>query len=228
MRRLLVSFSVLAVAFVASAGTAFAHVTVNPKSAVSGGFATLTFQVPNEKDDATTTEVEVQFPVDDPIAQASIKPVPGWTATVATSKLATPIKTDDGTLDEGVKSITWTANDGVGVKAGEFQQFLVSVGLPEATSLTFPAIQTYSDNTTVNWSDTTTPNGPEPDHPAPVLTLTPTAATDASATSAAPVTANDDSDSGKTIAIIGLVVAAIALVLAGAAFVTRRKPSASV
>ncbi len=225
MRRLLILFSVVIVALVAVAGTALAHVTVNPKTAVSGGFATLTFQVPNEKDDATTTKVEVQFPVDPPIAQASIKPVPGWTAKVANAKLTTPITTDDGdTLTESVKSITWSANDGVGVKAGEFQQFLISVGLPEATSLTFPAIQTYSDGSTVNWVDAETPNGPEPDHPAPVLTLTPANATETSAT---PATTEDDSDSGKTIAIIGLVVAGIALVLGGAALVTRRKPSAT-
>ena len=147
--------------------SASAHVSVSPETATSGGFATFTFQVPNEKDDATTTKVQIQFPVDAPIADASVKPVPGWTADVTKKKLTTPVTNDEGeTLDEGVSSVTWTADDGKGIVDGQFQQFLVSVGLPEATSLTFPAIQTYSDGSTVNWTEQTVEGGPEPDHPA--------------------------------------------------------------
>ena len=95
-----------------------------------------------------------------------MKPVPGWTADVTKKKLTTPVTNDEGeTLDEGVSSVTWTADDGKGIVDGQFQQFLVSVGLPEATSLTFPAIQTYSDGSTVNWTEQTVEGGPEPDHP---------------------------------------------------------------
>jgi len=225
MRR---TFSVLALAglfLVAGATAAFAHVTVNPKTAPAGGFATLTFQVPNEMDNATTTKLVVQFPKDHPIADASVKPVDGWTVNVAKSKLTTPITTDDGdTLDESVDTITWTASPAAAIQPGEFQQFLVSVGLPsDATSLTFPALQTYSNGQVVSWVETSTPGGAEPEHPAPVLTLT--KGDDASATSPAATTSSDSSsdDSSKTIAIIGLVVAIVALAVAGASFAVRRK-----
>src|SRR5262245_14840755 len=222
----LVSFAVTVLVVIAI--PASAHVTVSPKTATSGGFATLTFQVPNEKDDASTTKVQVQFPLDTPIAQASVKPVPGWTAKVATKKLTTPITNDDGdTLDQGVSSITWTADDGKGILPGQFQQFLVSVGLPEATELVFPAVQTYSDGSTVNWAEQSVAGGPEPDHPAPTITLTNAdEAASHSSTETASTSADDDSDSAQTIAIIGLVVAVIALIVAAASMLSRRRTAA--
>jgi uncharacterized protein len=209
------------------AGPASAHVSVSPKTATAGGFATLTFQVPNEKDDASTTKVQVQFPTDTPMADASVQPVPGWTADVAKKKLTTPVTTDEGdTLDEGVASITWTANDGKGILAGQFQQFLVSVGLPDAESLTFPTIQTYSDGSTVNWAEQTVQGGPEPDHPAPVVTLTKGSEAASSPTSTTATASDNDSDSGKTIAIIGLIVGVVALIVAAFALVGRRRTPA--
>jgi periplasmic copper chaperone A len=79
----------------------------------------------------------------------------------------------------------------------------------------------------VNWVDVATPNGPEPDHPAPVLTLTSGNDTAAPAATTAATTSKDDSDSAKTIAIIGLVVGGIALVLSGLSLATRRKSTAT-
>jgi uncharacterized protein YcnI len=43
----------------ALAGPAAAHVTVNPNTAAPGGFAKVTFRVPNESDTADTTKIEV-------------------------------------------------------------------------------------------------------------------------------------------------------------------------
>ena len=57
---------------------AFAHVIVTPDTAVQGGYAALTFRIPNERDDASTTEIEVRLPVDSPLASISVKPHPGW------------------------------------------------------------------------------------------------------------------------------------------------------
>jgi uncharacterized protein YcnI len=51
--------------------------------------------VPNERDDAQTTMVEVTFPTDHPIAFVSVEPVPSWTIKVDKATLATPIKHDD-------------------------------------------------------------------------------------------------------------------------------------
>src|SRR3954466_3571522 len=90
----------IAVAAAATAALAFpaiasAHVTVNPNTAVQGGYTKVTFRVPTERDDASTTKVEVAIPTDKPIASVSTRPVQGWTAVTETSKLQTPIKTDD-------------------------------------------------------------------------------------------------------------------------------------
>ena len=72
-----------------------------------------------------------------------------------------------------MSTITWTATD-AGLAPGQFDLFTISAGpLPTNTSkLTFKAIQTYSDGTTVNWIQATVKGAPEPEHPAPVLTLT--------------------------------------------------------
>jgi uncharacterized protein YcnI len=145
----------------------------------------------------------------------------------------TPIKTDAGTVNDAVKSVTWTAS-GPGIGAGQFQEFRVSVGLPaDADSLTFPTTQTYTDGETVNWVQVTPPGGPEPDSPAPVLTLTngaptagttPTTTAPTGGTAAASNVKKSDVDNAKTIAIIGVVVGALGL-LAGIGGLTmgRRK-----
>jgi uncharacterized protein YcnI len=160
------------VVLMAMAAPALAHVSVNPSSAAKGSFAKLTFRVPNERDDASTAKVEVFLPTDQPIVNVSVKPTPGWTVAVEKSKLPTPLKTDDGdTVTEAVSHITWSGGT---IKPGEFQEFDVSVGpLPDkADNLVFKAIQTYSSGEVVRWIEEAAAGASEPEHPAPVLTLT--------------------------------------------------------
>lgn len=234
MRRIIVFFCVTAVALVALAGTAWAHVTVEPSSAPKGSDAVLTFIVPNEKEDATTTKVEVQFPTDHPIADALVQAMPGWSSDVATRPVSTAIHTDNGDVNTAVKSVTWTATDGKGITKEHFGTFAVSVGLPDdAESLTFPAIQTYSDGSTVNWVQVTPPGGPEPDNPAPVLTLTATEEGSSTPTtapshgSASSTVKQSDVDNAKTVAIIGVIVGALGLIAGVVAIVLSRRRTAS-
>jgi uncharacterized protein YcnI len=249
VRRIAIALGTIAVALVASAGTAWAHVSVQPSEAPKGGFATLTFKVPNEKDDASTTKVEISFPKDQPIADASVQPVPGWTVNVGKTKLTTPVTSDEGdTLDEQLSTVTFTANSGGGIKAGEFQTFLVSVQLPdEGDSLGMPTTQTYSDGEDVEWNEATPDGGPEPEHPMPTVMLTaggdehggsatPTTVKEGDGASAAGTaaaasavkTAQDDADNAKTLGIIGLVAGILALIVAIVALaMSRRKPAAS-
>jgi uncharacterized protein len=235
VRRLAAVLAIAAVAVLVLAVPAWGHVTVSPGEAAKGSFTTLTFQVPNEMDNATTTKIVVNFPSDHPIADASVQPVAGWNVDVAKTKLTTPITTDEGSsLDEGVKSITWTATDGKGIEAGQFQQFRVSVGLPDATGqLVFPTVQTYSNGKDVNWVQQTPAGGPEPENPAPTVTLTAGdgGGANASGTATSPTLPKDiattsDVDSAKTIGIIGIVLGALGLIVAIVAFVTgRQKPA---
>lgn len=178
-RRTAVLLSTAAVSLVAAAAVASAHVTVNPNTAQQGAYTKISFRVPNEEKDQSTTALEVDLPADHPIASVSVKPVPGWTATATTSTLATPIKTDDGDVTQAVTKIVWTGGK---IDPGQFQEFDVSLGpLPKDTdTLVFKALQTYSDGTVVRWIDTP-PAGQEADHPAPVLHLTPAGASPAGA-----------------------------------------------
>jgi uncharacterized protein len=173
MRRLLVVLAVAAALVAATAGPLSAHVSIVPPTAPKGSFSTLSFNTPNERSDANTVELEVRFPTETPIPFVSVKPIPGWTWSADKTPLTTPVKTDDGQVTQAVSEITWTATDG-GLKPGEFDQFTISAG-PLATrvkSLTFKAVQTYSDGDVVNWIESAVKGAPEPSHPAPTLKLT--------------------------------------------------------
>ncbi|MFI0215402.1 YcnI family protein [Streptomyces lydicus] len=155
------------------AGPAFAHVSVQSQSAPKGGFATVNFKVPNERDDASTVKLEVNLPTDHPLASVMPEPVPGWKVSVTKTKLAKPIEMEGEKINEAPSKITWTA-DGKGIEPGQFQQFPLSVGqLPEnADQLVFKALQTYDNKEVVRWIEPTKEGAPEPENPAPVLHLT--------------------------------------------------------
>ena len=163
-----------AAAMLVAPAAAQAHVTLQPNTAAAGGYTRLDVRVPNERDDASTTKVEVQFP--DGFQSASYEPVPGWSAKVTTGKLETPIETDDGQVTEGVKTITWTADDeDDAIPPGAFQDFGLSVRIPDKAGekLTFKALQTYSGGEVVRWI-----GAEDSDNPAPIVTVTAAADTE--------------------------------------------------
>jgi uncharacterized protein YcnI len=230
MSRKLLTIVLTGALWLAGAATAMAHVTVNPAEATKGGFAKFDVRVPTERPDAGTTKVELQLPEDNPIASVSVEPVPGWTYAVAKRHLDTPLVDDDGNKTEDVVStITWTAAAGNSIKPGEFMEFPISMGpLPDkADSMTFKAIQTYDSGEVIRWIETAEKGQPEPEHPAPTVTLVD--ANDSGAVSApapaAPAgsTANTSSSNGR--ATVALVVALIAAALAVAAMTAGRKSS---
>ena len=97
----------------------------------------------------------------------------GWTCTVKTGKPATPLSNDDGAVTEIVTEIDWKAAAGnAGIKPGEFDTFVISVGpLPKVETLTFKAVQTYSDRTVGSRIETPAAASTEPAHPAPTISL---------------------------------------------------------
>nr|WP_067274141.1 YcnI family protein [Streptomyces jeddahensis] len=221
---------------------AFAHVTVQPEGeAAKGGYAVIDFKVPNERDNASTTKLEVSFPTDHPLASVMPQPVDGWKVEVTRSKLDKPLEMHGEKITEAVSKVTWTA-DGKGIQPGYFQKFPLSVGqLPEDTDeLVFKAIQTYSNKEVVRWIEVQQEGQEEPENPAPVLELS--AATDghhgggsgdtASSDESTPdsgtaETAAASADSSDTTArVLGIV--GIAVGVAGVAFgvlARRRRPS---
>jgi uncharacterized protein YcnI len=137
------------------AAAASAHVTVAPSTTVEGGYAQLTFSVPNESPTAKTNRLEVKLPTDTPLTSVSVKPQDGWTAQVITTELPKPVQLNGATVTKAPTSVVWTADEAHQIGQNEFQTFTLSVGrLPAAgTTLTLPAAQGYTDGTTVNWAD---------------------------------------------------------------------------
>lgn len=225
MKRLTLLLLGALAAMLAFAIPAAAHVTVNSPGATQGGYAVLTFRVPTESATASTTKLTVQLP---PFASVSLQPMVGWTEATKTSKLAKPITTDDGDqVSSAVTEVSWTAQAGSGIKPGQFQQFNVQVGpLPKSSTVTFKALQTYSDGSVVKWIEVPAPGSTaEPEHPAPTLTLQPAAGSASAAPSAASTgddaASTSSSDTGPVVlSIVALVIAAAAL---GVAIVSRAR-----
>jgi uncharacterized protein YcnI len=207
------------------ATAASAHVTIEPPSAPKGTDGVISFVVPNEMDNANTTELQVTFPTDHLIPDVNTAAVPGWTAKVTMAHSAQPLQTDTGTTNDYVQSITWS---GGSIPPGQFAEFPVALGLPDdASSLTFKALQTYSNGQIVRWIELSEQGQPEPDHPAPVLTLTSGSGDSAAATTATTVagtssTSNNDASTAKTLAILAICIS-VATLLAAILFAMRAR-----
>ncbi len=236
--------AVVATATLAFPALASAHVTIQPSTAPADGFTRLDVRVPNERDDAGTTKVDLQLPPG--FAFVSYEPRPGWKVTLKRVKLDEPVEVEGGfEVDEGIGQITWTGDgeDGV-IGPGEFVDFGLSLRMPKGEAgekLTFKALQTYDDGDVVRWI------GPEDaEEPAPVVTLTAAASggghgapgssgDDTSVSSddaagaqepaaentSATVEAADEGTDG--LAVAALIVAVLALIAGGAAFVAARR-----
>lgn len=231
MRRVMIGAGAGAAAVVLCALPAFAHVTVDPESVPQGtSDVTLTFRVPSEETNANTTQVDIQFPTDHPIAVVDPADANGWTAKVTTKHLATPITTDDGTITDVASEISWTGGT---IAPGDFAEFKVlAQGIPTGVDvLKFPTVQTYSDGTVVSWIQDSTPGGAEPDNPTPELALTPAAgdgssssspsgssSSQAAAPAASPTVVKKETNS---LGVVALVIAALALIASIAALARR-------
>jgi uncharacterized protein YcnI len=210
--------------------TAGAHVSLHPNTLPAGSNPTIAIRVPNEQDKADTTKVDVQFPpgfIDVPTLY-----MPGWKVQVVKRKLATPVKTDQGTVSEEVAQIIWS---GGRIPPGTFLDFPITTAIPDdgaGKTLTLKTLQTYSNGDVVRWI-----GPPSADQPAPTVNVTPkggviedVAGTEAgppaqssspSSKPAAAKTKSSDSASkglGITaliVGILGLLAAIVAIVLAG-------------
>jgi len=218
------------------AGTASAHVSVQPLGeAAKGGYASVAIKVPNERDDASTVKLEVSFQADHTLASVMPQAVPGWDVEVTRSKLDKPLDMHGQKIDEAVSKVTWTAKGAkgeAGIRPGYFQQFPLSIGqLPEDTDqLVLKAVQTYDNKEVVRWIEEPKEGAAEPESPAPVLKLTSAAADghgsgghdagahgdDADARTTASADASDSSGSDTTARVLGIV--GIVVGAAGVAF----------
>lgn len=204
------------------AGSAAAHVTAVGDDLTQGGYGVITLRVPNESDTASTVQLTVTLPN---LKSARTEPIAGWTAEIA----------KDPTSEEAT-SVTWKAAAGnPGINPGEFGQFRISGGpLPEQESVSFPAVQTYSDGEVAAWDQETVEGQPEPDKPAPTVTLgaktedghshggTDSAATEETTHSDAETDANSTDNTARWLGGIGIAVGALGVGVAVGALARKR------
>ena len=219
LRRLIVFLTAAAVVLPTAA---VAHVTLQPGEWEPGAFAAMAVRVPNERDDAETTEVSVQFPENVPSARFQEHPF--CEREVQREELAEPIED----LTERIVSVTWTCDPPIA--SDGFDEFGLSFQVPEDAAvgdeILFPAVQTYSGGEVVEWVDP----DPEGESPAPRVTViapeeeaeaAPTTTEEAAPASAASSDDDDDSMSGLA---IGLGIAGLAAGLIALGVALFRKP----
>lgn len=216
MNRLFRVAVIAAVAACSLPAVAAAHVTLQPSEVPAGGFERLDVRVPNERDGASTKKVEVKFPPG--FISVSYEPVAGWGAKVKMAKLAEPVEAFGEKHTERVDTVTFST-DGAGIRPGQFQDFGLSVALPDkaGTTLTFKALQTYSNGEVVRWI-----GAPDTDEPAAQVKLTAAVAVgstahpadDAATATPAAVPEDSEEDDGNTLALVALIVGALGLLAA--------------
>ncbi|MEV6339739.1 YcnI family protein [Nocardia vinacea] len=226
MKRIVSLVGFVATTVLLGTGIASAHVTATAPDAAPGGYSVVTLRVPTESETAGTVGLEVTLPSDHPLAMVRNETTPGWDVALRKSTARTPIDNGHGgKVSEFVSSVVFTAHQGVSIRPGEFAEFKLLLGpLPEVPVLVLPAIQTYSDGTQVSWIERST-DGSTPDKPAPTIGLGTAHGHDAhdavtSATEPGAQSAQDDSSSlGNRFGVAALVIALVALALAGLPFV---------
>lgn len=150
MKRRLVAGGLATVAALAFTGAAWAHAEISPAVVVAKHAQEYGLLVPTEKENATTTSVELTVPSG--FAIDSFVPSPGWKRTEQTK----------GSGEEAtVQKVTWTGGK---VPTGEDAAFHFLATANDSKTYEFQVRQAYSDGSIVDWS------GPESsDTPAPTL-----------------------------------------------------------
>ncbi len=144
---------------------AAAHAELSPEEAKSGSTQRFVLSVENESADAAFVKVVAQFP--ESVPTATFVQVPGWTRSVTTKPLDTPVTGPDGeTITDRIDTVTW---EGGSVGPGEEAEFPFSFVVPEQPGATifFPTLQTYDDGTVVRWI-----GAPGSEEPAPGILIT--------------------------------------------------------
>ena len=145
-----VVFALVVVGSLVVTAAASAHAHVSPSIVPASESQVFTLAVPTEKEDASTTGVELTPP--DGFSIDSFIPSPGWKRDVQ--------KTGSGE-NAVITKITWTGGD---VPTDEDAAFSFLGSTDSSKTYTFGVRQTYSDGSVVDWT------GPESsDTPAPTI-----------------------------------------------------------
>nr|WP_181411823.1 DUF1775 domain-containing protein [Streptomyces sp. F8] len=213
-RRIAAIAAAAAAIVVAAAGTAAAHAEVSASDdRALAREVTLTFESEAESSSAGFTKIQIVLPEGiDPAGIRLGKAPEGWKITPGT----------DSYTVAGPK-----------LAAGVNAEHSITVAqLPQAMSLAFKTVETYSDGEVSRWIEVPKDGEAEPQNPAPVLKLkaaaagasSPAPSASASTPSSAQAEEND-SDDGSGAGVWIAVAAVVVVAAAGAAWFIRRRRS---
>jgi uncharacterized protein YcnI len=151
---------------------ASAHVTLEQKQAVAGGYYKAVLQVGHGCKGSPTVSVRVRIP--DGVTSAKPQPKPGWTLAVKRTKLPKPVDAGHGrTIDEVVSEVAWS---GGLLQDHEFEEIRLMLKLPDqpGATLYLPVVQECKEGAH-RWIELPQPgkDALELKEPAPALRLTP-------------------------------------------------------
>src|ERR671937_1716451 len=148
MRRYLVVCALASGAALVVANAAWAHAEVTPAVVVSKHAQEFGLLVPTEKENLTTTSIELTVPSG--FAIDSFVPAPGWKRTEQTK----------GSGEEAiVQKVTWSGGK---VPTGEDAAFHFLATANDSKAYEFKVRQTYSDGSIVDWSGPESSDTPTP------------------------------------------------------------------
>ena len=143
-----VVFALVVVGSLVVTAAASAHAHVSPSIVPASESQVFTLAVPTEKEDASTTGVELTPP--DGFSIDSFIPSPGWKRDVQ--------KTGSGE-DTVITKITWTGGD---VPTDEDAAFSFLGSTDSSKTYAFGVRQTYSDGSVVDWTEPESSDTPAP------------------------------------------------------------------
>jgi periplasmic copper chaperone A len=198
-----------------------AHISLHPNTVPAGAYATLDVRVPGEQEGAYVKKLDMLLPPG--FTSVDYQVVPGWKVSEVTTKLAKPIQSDDGPIDDEVSQIIWTWTGPLGkVENGQFMDFPLSVAIPDnaaGKALEFKTVQTYSNGQVVRWIE----SGLDDANPAPRINITAKGGVlqDVAGDEAGPEPGQAGASQG--LAITALIVGILGLVLGGGALLYARR-----
>jgi uncharacterized protein YcnI len=136
------------VAWAALVAPALGHAVVSPPVVEPSALQVFTLSVPTEREDRTTTSIELTVPKG--FAIDSFAPVRGW------KRRVTSTGSGEGAV---VNKVTWT---GGSVPTEEDAVFQFNASASAAQTYTFKVRQTYDDGAVVDWAGAESSDTPAP------------------------------------------------------------------
>jgi periplasmic copper chaperone A len=157
----------IALAGLAAAGPAIAHIVLAVREAPAGSYYKATFRVPHGCDGSPTVAISVELPPGIVVAKPAAKP--GWTLEIEKERLARPVVNEGHELTERVRLVRWR---GGRLPDDEYDEFSLMVRLPpQQGPLYFPVTQRCEKGETA-WVQRPAEGAARPPHPAPAVLLT--------------------------------------------------------